>query len=190
MNPNSERAFTLVETLVAITIILVMLVAPLQAVERAAGAAFAARDELIGTGLAQEGVEYVREIRANNYLVNVQNSNTAKSWLEGVDGTNSTPNCMAPALCTFDSTPGAQTPIAQCFDGINGHSTTCLTTPLYLNSSSLYSQQSSGVATKFYRTLQVQTISGTEVEVISTVQWNSNHTPYTTVTTDYLTNWL
>jgi prepilin-type N-terminal cleavage/methylation domain-containing protein len=179
------RAFTLVETLVSITIILVLLVAPFQAVERAAGAIFASRDEIIASAIAQEGIEQIRETRVNNYL-SVVELGSANTWLTGLDGANGAPNCIAPSICTIDASPGASAPVATC---PNGSTINSCGTPLYINGG-MYNQQSSGTASRFYRTVQLTTISGSEAQVKVTVTWVSNHTPYTITLNDYLTNWI
>ncbi len=92
-----QRAFTLVETLVAITILLIAIVGPLYTLHKSVLASYTARDKLIASALAQEGLEYIRAVRGDNYL-------SGRTWLAGVDGTSNgsnSANCIS-SSCTVD----------------------------------------------------------------------------------------
>ncbi len=73
-----EKGFTLVETLVAITILLVAIVGPMTIAARGLQTAFYAREQITAFSLAQEGVELIREKRDENALSHSGN------WLQGV----------------------------------------------------------------------------------------------------------
>lgn len=62
--------FTLIETLVAITVLTTAIVAPMSLAARALASAFYARDQVAAFHLAQEAIEAVRNIRDNNILTN------------------------------------------------------------------------------------------------------------------------
>lgn len=72
---SSPRGFTLVETLVAISILLVAVVGPISLIGDALQKLYYARDEMIAINLAQEGIEIVRYARDSNML-----SNSSKPW--------------------------------------------------------------------------------------------------------------
>ncbi len=74
-----RRGFTLVETLVAITILLVAMVAPMTIAARGLQSSFFAREEVTAFVLAQEGIELVRARRDENVL-------QSKSWLADFTG--------------------------------------------------------------------------------------------------------
>jgi prepilin-type N-terminal cleavage/methylation domain-containing protein len=57
---KKKEGFTLIETLVAITILLVAIVGPIQTVSQATALGVRSRDELIASYLAQDAVEYMR----------------------------------------------------------------------------------------------------------------------------------
>lgn len=189
------KGFTIVETLVAITILMVVLIAPFKAAENALTSSYVARDELIANSLGQEAAEYMHGIRGNNYLVTYQGGGTP-NWLQGVDGSVSTPNCFSPALCTVDIAPTAAVHVAQCYAGSGLNN--CPALPLYTTGTSLYTQVATGnTATRFYRTVQLCYIGGAnctvltnEAKVTVTVTWSSGHQSYSTKIVDYLTNWL
>ena len=179
MNTMEQRGFTLVETLVAITIIALAIVGPLYAVQQALNASRIARDVLIASSLAQEGVEFVRAVRDGNYITNFAAPGT-RNWLSGFDGTAagtaSYANCIT-ADCVIDST---QTTISRTI------------TPLYLSSAGIYNQQGSGTATKYTRRVRFTAVPGstTEMVVTVTVTWNQLGQTQTVTVTDRLHNWL
>ncbi|KND51387.1 MAG: putative Type IV pilus pilin [Parcubacteria bacterium C7867-001] len=183
MNHRSSvhAGFTLVETLVAITILSIAIIGPFHAVQSALNGSYTARDYLAASALAQEGMEQVRYIRGNNYLYNVANPSSTRSWLYGLDGSGGTPSCGAPAKCTVDTT-NLSTPIAVCLNG------TC--SPLSLSTTNLYNQAEVGTVTRFTRSVTITSSSANEATVDVTVTWISAHTPYSVTVTSVLTNWL
>lgn len=183
------RGFTLIETLVAVTLLATTIVLPYYAIQRSLVATYTARDELIASSLAQEAIEYVRAVRDSNYLYSAATSNTSRSWLYGIDGTSASPNCKT-YRCTLD--PTSSTPIRACFTN------TACSSKLYLSTTNLYNQASSGTQTRFSRTFQLTCADGTttcnlqnarEVRVTATVTWNY-HGMQSVVVTDVLSNWL
>src|SRR3989338_9606391 len=68
MNMKRYTGFTLIETLVAVTILTFAVVGPMFTASRSIVAAQLANDQITASYLAQEGIEYVREVRDNAYL--------------------------------------------------------------------------------------------------------------------------
>lgn len=78
---TSKRAgFTLIETMVAITIITLAIAGPLVIANSAIVAARISRDQLTASYLAQEGIEYVRAMRDDNYLAVYNTPNEGSAW--------------------------------------------------------------------------------------------------------------
>ena len=168
-----KKAFTLVETLVAITVLVTAVVGPLYAVHKSLVASYTARDSLIATALAQEGMEYVRSVRDGNYL------SSQSDWLNGLS------QCMI---------SGAEGPSDYgCGPDPIGHSLeTCAAsgcTALKLDTSYRYRQGATGTVTRFSRKVTIANVSATEVIVTTTVSWSTLRIPYTVVVTEHLYNW-
>lgn len=95
--------FTLIETLVAISILLLSISAPLSIAARSIATAGFSRDQIIAFYLAQDAIEYIRNQRDKNFLSGV-------SWLSGfvsVDGSPFTIDTVDgdTALCPVDGCP-------------------------------------------------------------------------------------
>lgn len=171
MNPThlhqqTVRGFTLVETLVAIAILMIAIVGPFYSVQQAITASYISRDQLIASSLAQEGVEYVYFLRNNNYLA-------GNSWLTGMN------SCTGTYGCAVDPT---QNTVTACTAG------GCA--PLKLSTTGLYTQSGNYPVTRFTRTVKIQTVSATEVHVTVTVTWLTEHNNYTVSINEELYNWL
>jgi len=68
MASRGERGLTLIETLVAVTILTVAVVAPMSLTMQSLSASYYARDQIIASNLAQEAIESVRAVRDGNIL--------------------------------------------------------------------------------------------------------------------------
>lgn len=74
------KGFTLLETLVAVAILIMSLLGPFSIAQQSLKSAYYARDQVTAYYLAQEGIEFVRAVRDQNYL-------TGNDWLVGIDTT-------------------------------------------------------------------------------------------------------
>ncbi len=71
------HAFTLLETLVAISVLMMSLLGPFAIAQQSLRSAYYARDQVTAFYLAQEGIEFVRAVRDQNYL-------SGAPWLDGI----------------------------------------------------------------------------------------------------------
>lgn len=95
----NKRGFTLIETLVAITILLLSVAAPLSIAAKALFSAYYARDQITAYYLASEAIEYVKNARDTKYLKDVFESTGNQEWLDGLS------NCIGNANgCYIDAT--------------------------------------------------------------------------------------
>ena len=65
---SARAGFTLIETLVAISILLIAIVGPISLIGDALHRIYYAKDEMIAINLAQEGIEVARRVRDTNML--------------------------------------------------------------------------------------------------------------------------
>ncbi len=205
------KGFTLIETMIAVTILTLAMAGPLFTASRSIIAAQTARDQLTASYLAQEGIEYVRMMRDNQYLDAYRTLSTdvaGVAWDNFLNGNpdlvavnasdpSSIKSCIAPEICTLDSAvldPLGSGVVEACVDG------TCASERLYLTgctgggscASPVYTEQedlSGSVQTPYIRTLQTEIISPSEAKIISTVSWDSHGTRYTVTASDHLTAW-
>lgn len=65
---STKKGFTLIETLVAITVLLLSVVGPISLIGDAVHKLYYVKDEMVSINLAQEGIEAVRQKRNSNML--------------------------------------------------------------------------------------------------------------------------
>lgn len=92
--------FTIVETLVAITILIGVIVTPLYIASQGIGVTALARDQVIAAYLAQDAVEYVIAKKKQNTLESVLDSSSGVSWLNELDSSS----CDSNDGCAIDTT--------------------------------------------------------------------------------------
>jgi len=180
------KGFTLIETLVAIAIVTIAISGCLFTANRAIVAAETARDQLTASYLAQEGIEYVRMMRDNEYLVAYSTSGDAwANFLSGSDAA-SIAQCRA-TTCMLDPTRNMGSGSGLSLQPCSGSSCT----PLYL-ANGIYTNRSDisgAVQTPFTRTIRAADISANEEKITSTVQWSFHGIPYSVTITNHLTPW-
>lgn len=149
------RGFTLIETMIAISLLTIAIVAPMTLTMQSLQTAYYARDQITASNLAQEAIESVRSIRDGNILNNAEGGTTV-NLLNGIPiGSN----------FTID----ARTNITQtCNSGV------CL--PLQTDGN-LYGYQSGWTNTNFIRTVLATYVPGPgvsdEIRVSVTVTWQT-----------------
>jgi len=182
-----SNGFTLIETMVAVTILSLSIAGPLFTADRAIVAAKTARDQLTAVYLAQEGIEYVRSMRDDAFLAAYQAGGadiSTAAWTNFISGGSaaSLTQCRG-SECMLDPALGMGTGSGLSLQPCSG----AACTPLYL-SNGIYTQQQIGVVTPFTRTIQ-GFLTPTGGRIVSTVSWNYHNTPYSVIITDNLTPW-
>lgn len=188
MRKNSASGFTLIEAMVAVTILTLSIAGPLYTANSAIVASMIARDQLTASYLAQEGIEYVRAMRDYEYLAAYHlggGSVSADAWNNFLTGIEA--NCLSPLLsCTLD-------PVLRSMGYGSGFSVEVFSgdAPLFLTLSNIYTQQnlSESVKTPFTRTIQVVHISAADERIISTVSWSYHSVQHFVTVYDHLTPW-
>jgi prepilin-type N-terminal cleavage/methylation domain-containing protein len=111
------RGFTLIETLVAISLLSIAIVAPMSLTSQSLSAAYYARDQITAFNLAQEGLEAVRAIRDGQILEISRTADASSIDLFGpipvnqnftIDSRSSDP-AQAMHICPSNGCPPLQT---------------------------------------------------------------------------------
>lgn len=152
------RGFSLIETLVAVSLLAASIVAPMSLVSQSLRSAFYARDQIAAYNLAQEGIEAVRAIRDGNVLANAlfnANADLLASIPVGQDFTIDARESTAAAaidVCPSNPCPPLRT------DG------------------TLYGYDASWTATNFTRTLHAEYVGAStdEIRIAVTVSWTTS----------------
>lgn len=157
---TKENGFTLVETLVAIAILLVIIVGPMSIAQKGIQNAFFAREQLTAVFLAQEAIEGVRELRDNNAIDAYDSTafiDDTRNWLS----ISNIPMACRTGGCAYDDG------VIESCDTNNG----CLLK--YDSTSGLYTHGGGGGAVDsiFTRTVTVGEEVGGGVPVTVSVTW-------------------
>jgi prepilin-type N-terminal cleavage/methylation domain-containing protein len=183
-----QRGFTLIETLVAVLLLVIAIAGPLTVASRAFNSALVAKDQITAYYLAQDALEYVRFRRDNACLTSfnanpTQTCQAAGTWLSAF-GTNCDTSCRVDTnvnsiqACTISN------------------ATSCL---LNYDTSLKRYTHAAGTATKFKRYVDLDrgVPTAKETLVTVTVSWPTNATtqagcPTNTrcvILQEYIYNW-
>jgi len=151
-----KKGFTIIETLVAIAILIAAVLGAMTAVQAGLSSYIFSKDQVIAFYLAQEGFEQIRNIRDENRLNN-------RNWLTGL-AVNSSDPCYFGQACTVSpvessaaircSSPGACPKVRQ------------------NTSTGFYGYDLSWPETNFRREISISSVNNDEVAVTVTVSWN------------------
>ncbi len=158
-NHQLPKGFTLIETLAAITLLSVAIVAPMSLASRSLSASYYSRDQVTAYYLAQEAIESIRNIRDGNVLQIVQSSNPASI------------NLFQDIPLDVNFTVDARK--TNSITAINQNcSPAC---PALQTDGTLYGYNAGWTDTHFTRTVRVTQISGSpnELRVTVTVAWKT-----------------
>lgn len=184
------RGFTLLETMVAIAILLIAVVGPISIIGSSLNKIYFARDQVVAINLAQEGIEAVRAVRDSNMLNNII------TW----DNDFQASQCgVGQKECIVNLSYHVAIPLIQsCSGGAGGASCDATESLVYACTDSLYYQGIGGMLgqtpctpTIFRRVITTQRILASAVEdrVTSTVKWNTGNTQGAVTVSESVFNW-
>jgi type II secretory pathway pseudopilin PulG len=90
---QKNKGFTVMETLAAIFILLLSITGPMAFSQGGLRAAFVSRDQVSAFYLAQDAIEYIKNVRDNN-MIDMINGETGSNWLDGLS------DCLDGNSCT------------------------------------------------------------------------------------------
>jgi len=162
-NKVKIRGFTLVETLVAIAILLLAVVGPISLIGDALHKMYYAKDEIIAINLAQEGVEIARGTRDSNMLAGI-------AWDTGLGAGDYvvSANPLTVSIGSYSGMP------QQVFTDPQG-----------------YYSQIGGTLTQFKRLVTISSagFGANERKLTATVTWSTGGTNGSVSVTEYIFNW-
>ncbi len=193
---ESQKALTLVESLVAISILVISIFGPMSIVSQAIRTAYQTRDQMTAYYLAQESMEYIRNVRDTNSLVQT----SAGSWLGGIDGNGlviNPPEATTPAKYQMELVPNTGNgqrgyQFVRCVGGAS------LCNKLNLDTATRQYGDSTvgGTIVQSIYTREIafyavpsDTAAAHEVLVEVTVKWSQGLSNYQYKVRDYLKNW-
>lgn len=171
---KNTSGFTLIETLVAISLLMLALIAPMSLAAQALTTAYFSRDQITAYYLAQEGIETVRAVRDANIIALAEGQSVNDVFCTATYcipyGTTAS---NAPAF-TSDATQPTSQALQSC--GVSACAPLkiyCSTAPNGL-ASCVYGYTSGGTNTVFTRTIKAYLVNSSdkdELRVAVTVSW-------------------
>jgi prepilin-type N-terminal cleavage/methylation domain-containing protein len=204
-----NRGFTLVETIVAIYVLLIGIVGAMSLAQQNISAIGISRDRLIATNLAQEGIELIRNKRDTNYIMCLENDFYGDP--DECDAAPTDPAFNPNEHNMFDiadmPTSPCDTPLGTPFgcyvEDPSAADLSFLQCPplgcpnLLIDSNGLYSHRLGGTATKYVRTIVLTkktsrpTRAGgrdlNDWEIKSRVTWSKGEEDFEVEVKDYIT---
>lgn len=166
---KARKGFTLIETLVAIAVLTISIIGPFTIASKGMTSAIFARDQITAFYLAQESVEYIRNIRDENNL----NDN---NWLTGLD------NCIGNNICTIDINE----------DNINNIIKKCISDScpvLKYDENTNFYNYSTGNNSPFTRKTNIKVINNKEVAITTTLSWSTGKLSKTFKVKEHIFDW-
>jgi prepilin-type N-terminal cleavage/methylation domain-containing protein len=186
--PQNNKGFTLVETLVAISIFSVSLIGLLNVLGSGISNTNYAKKKIVATYLAQEGIEYVRNIRDTYVLYS---ATSAAGWTAFINKLNAAGCGNTTYGCYFDdqtldftnpNKPVTNIPFYACSAPACPGMTY---DPTYAKYNYL-----SGSAAGYTRVLIFSPVNANEVKITSKVYWGQGSGTYNISFSENLFNWV
>ena len=162
-----KKGFTLVEVMISIAIITTALIAMISLITYTTTSINVNKSRIIAGGLAQEGLEIVKNIRDDNWLHNCPacDRRGVTTWQVGLSAGDWRVQYNLESLLAFSSTP------------------------LKLDSNGFY-QYDSGSDTLFYRKVSILYINNDQMKVTSAVTWTEGGSSHSISAETRYYNWL
>jgi prepilin-type N-terminal cleavage/methylation domain-containing protein len=176
-----KRGFTLVESLVAISVLLAVITGAYSAAQSGIKAANSSKNQTIAFYLAQEAMEQVRNFRDQNAILNRDSDpSNDRAWLDGIASSASDP-CYFGKICMADT-------LNHTLVNCSGGTGSC---PMLKQDtvSSLYGYYPPWPLSAFNREIKITSVSANEVSVLVTVSWSRGATNSKFEIRENILNW-
>ncbi len=178
---KNNKAFTLVETLVAIAIFTTSITALMAVLASGISNTNYAKRKMTAGYLAQEGIEYIRNMRDTSVLSGADSQTGWNAFTFQMNLCKSSSNG-----CYFDAINEHPITIMPCTDSV-------ICPPEIMKYDLVtgkYNYNPLAVDSGFIRTINIKIISSDEVRVISTVSWKQGSGDYSITFSENLFNWI
>lgn len=168
-----KKGFTIIETLVAIGILVTITIGATSAVQSGLSSYIFSKDQIVAFYLAQEGFEQIRNIRDTNALAD-------EDWLDGLASDSSDP-CFFGQSCTVSPVETAEA--IRCAAPGNCAALRQNTT------TGFFGYAAEWPASIFTREISLATVSDNEVNITVTVSWSKGGTTQQFRARENIFNW-
>jgi prepilin-type N-terminal cleavage/methylation domain-containing protein len=167
---TSEKGFTIIETLVAIFILLIVTTGPLAFAQSGLRASFLARDQITAFYLAQEAIEIIKNARDTNQLLSLSESD----WLsDSIGSCDPGEDSGGSAICNIHVTDVGNNLVVNHSDCEGNTGSKCV--PLnYDDTTKQFVLSDGDSVSKYTRTVYLDMINNYELQIIVEVSWESN----------------
>lgn len=190
---SMAEGFTLVETLVAVSIFSMSILGLLVILSQGIADTNYAKKKIIAGYLAQEGIEYIRNMR-DTYMLYYDTTSSASGWNHFKTALSSA-SCDINNGCYFDDSAldfSAHSAQMTTFTTLFACNSSTCPDLYYNNSSGAYNYDGSGVDSNFARQIRITAVPGTthEIKVSSTVYWSQASGGYSVTFSEDLFDWI
>jgi prepilin-type N-terminal cleavage/methylation domain-containing protein len=165
---NKQRGFTLLETLVAIFILVLSITGPMSFAQSSLRTAFLARDQITAFFLAQDAIETIKNMRDDNAL-------KEKDWLDGIEicDENFTEDCLISIETLYENVSGGSLGDIKVEECSSGDCSAMKNDSLGRFGYTFAVGQSTD--SRFTRNIYIKEIvANAELEIVVEVSWTSN----------------
>ncbi len=168
-----NKGFTIIESLVAIAILVTAVIGATSAVQSGISSYIFSKDQITAFYLAQESLEQLRNLRDENHL-------TSNNWLYGIAQSSSDP-CYFGSACIVDTVLTSQPTRCSAI----GSCPVVRQDPTY----GFYGYNAGWTATKFTREIVLTSVNANEISVKVSVSWSKGLINRSFVARENILNW-
>ena len=173
-----QKAFTLVEVLIAISILTVGILSGFILITKVLYNTAIIQDRLTASFLAQEGIELVRQVRDSNFLQIMNGESTELKWRDGleIDGSYTIESkAESGGSVELNSVEPGEAPNF-----------------FYDSNTRIYNYNATEEPTTFNREIKITTIGddNNEIRVEAIMQWATKRINFNLTVEDHLFNWI
>jgi type II secretory pathway pseudopilin PulG len=184
---KTKRAFTLVETLVAVSIFTMSILGLLSILSQGISDTGYAKKKMVAAYLAQEGIEYIRNMRDTFVLYDATDAPTG--WASFKNKLLSS-SCQLSNGCYFNDGSLNYGNPSQPMAGITLTACGGSCSPLLYDGSTGKYGYVSGTNSGFIRKIQINPINTDEIRVFSTITWTQGSGSHDITFSEDLFNWV